>query len=40
VLSHGDEHTVAGCSRAGIAERWRKEEPESSARLYNVGTVT
>ena len=32
VLSHGEEHTVAGWSRAGIAGRWRKEESESSAR--------
>ena len=40
VLSHGEEHTVASCSRAGIARRWRKEESESSARLYNVSLVT
>jgi hypothetical protein len=31
---------VAGSGRAGIARRWRKEESESSARLYNAGPVT
>src|SRR5260370_1110244 len=40
VLSHGEEHTVAGCTRAGIAGRWRKEESDRSAPLYNGGPVT